>query len=387
MLLVLLLLLAACGSSAAPGKPAPGGLLVGYYLPRGGAAPYRVLDVERSGAARRLTHLVYAFGAVTGGRCAAAAPATDYEHTVAAADSVDGAAADGGEFGQLRRLKQRNPALKVLWSFGGWNGSAGFTDAARDPRAFAASCKEVLDDPRWAGVFDGIDLDWEYPNACGAGCDTSGPDALARVVAAMREALGPDRLVTAAVTADATSGGRLGRADYAVAAGSLDWMMAMTYDYAGTGDPAGPTAPHSALRSYPGESRAGSDADAAIGRLRQDGVPAGKLLLGVGFYGRGWTGVSQDSPGGSATGPAPGGRGSGAEDYRVLRTACPATGTVGGQVYARCGDQWWSYDTPQTLAGKAAYVRDQGLAGVFCWELGGDTPDGELLGALQAALD
>jgi len=184
---------------------------------------------------------------------------------VPAADSVDGVAdapdqALRGEFNQLRKLRQRNPALKVLWSFGGWTGSAGFAAAARDPAGFAASCLALLDDPRWAGVFDGIDIDWEYPNACGVTCDTSGPGALARVVQALRAALGPGRLLTAAVTADASAGGRIERADYAAAAGRLDWVMAMTYDYFGTTDPAGPTAPHAALTGYPAMPRAGADA-------------------------------------------------------------------------------------------------------------------------------
>jgi len=115
-------------------------------------------------------------------------------------------------------------------------------------------------------------------------------------------------------------------------------------------------------------------------------VPAGKLLLGVGFYGRGWTGVTQDAPGGTATGPAPGRQSPGYEDYRVLSADCPPTGTVGGTAYARCGAQWWSYDTPATLTGKAAYARERGLGGVFCWELGGDTTDGALLTALRTAL-
>ncbi|MFI5908357.1 glycoside hydrolase family 18 protein [Dactylosporangium sp. NPDC051541] len=353
----LLVVLAGCSPASAPALQPPRPLLVGYYTPRGGAAPFHVAQLERSGAADRLTHLVYAFGAVTGGRCT-------------------GGAADPDEFAQLRALKQRRPALKVLWSFGGWNGSAGFAAAAADPPAFAASCRALLDDPRWAGLFDGIDVDWEYPNACGATCDTSGPDALPRLTAALRAAFGSDRLVTAAVSADASPGGRLARADYPAAAAHLDWLMTMTYDYAGVGDPAGPTAPHSPL---PG-------AQAAIAELTGRGVPVSKVLLGVGFYGRGWTGVTRDSPGGQATGPAPGGRGPGVEDYRVLRTACPPTGTVAGTSYARCGATWWSYDTPATLTAKARYVRTQGLRGVFCWELAGDTADGELLGALHSAL-
>ena len=36
------------------------------------------------------------------------------------------------------------------------------------------------------------------------------------------------------------------------------------------------------------------------------GLVALSMLLGIGFYGRGWTGVTQAAPGGSATGPAPG---------------------------------------------------------------------------------
>ena len=50
----------------------------------------------------------------------------------------------------------------------------------------------------------------------------------------------------------------------------------------------------------------GFDSSTAIAKLKSLGIPSSKLLLGIGFYGRGWAGVSQSAPGGSATGPAPG---------------------------------------------------------------------------------
>ena len=114
------------------------------------------------------------------------------------------------------------------------------------------------------------------------------------------------------------------------------------------------------------------------------GCPANKLLLGVGFYGRGWTGVTQDAPGGSATGAAPGTYEAGIEDYEVLAQRCPPTGTVAGTAYARCGNQWWSYDTPATLRSKAAWARQRGLGGTFFWELNGDTPNGALISGLTS---
>ena len=84
------------------------------------------------------------------------------------------------------------------------------------------------------------------------------------------------------------------------------------------------------------------------------------MLLGVGFYGRGWTGVTQAGPGGSATGPAPGTYEPGIEDYKVLKNRCPTTGTIGGTAYAKCGNEWWGYDTPATIGGKMSYANQPG---------------------------
>jgi chitinase len=47
----------------------------------------------------------------------------------------------------------------------------------------------------------------------------------------------------------------------------------------------------------------------------------------------------------------------------VLKDKCPRTGTVGGTAYAKCGNDWWSYDTPQTVAGKMTYKNERGLGG------------------------
>ncbi|MGL5927504.1 MAG: glycoside hydrolase family 18 protein, partial [Dermatophilaceae bacterium] len=366
---------------------ATGDRVVGYF-PEWGvyARNYHVRTIETSGSADRLTHIMYAFGNVTGGRCTIGDSYAAYDKAYTAEQSVDGVADTWdqplrGNFNQLRKLKQRHPDLKVIWSFGGWSWSGGFGQAAQDPAAFAASCRALVEDPRWADVFDGIDIDWEYPNACGLSCDTSGRDAYRTLMAALRGTFGTD-LVTSAITADGTAGGKIEAADYAGAAQYVDWYMPMTYDFFGAFTAQGPTAPHSPLTSYDGIPTTGFDTATAIGKLKSLGIPSDKLLLGIGFYGRGWSGVTQDAPGGAATGPAPGAFEQGIDDYEVLKTRCPATGTVGGTAYARCGDQWWGYDTPQTIAGKRAWADEQGLGGTFFWELSGDTPDGELIKAI-----
>src|SRR5690606_28827041 len=104
---------------------------------------------------------------------------------------------------------------------------------------------------------------WEYPNACGETCDESGREAFTNVMKAMRDKFGQDNLVTAAITADASEGGKIDAADYAGAAQYVDWYNVMTYDFFGGFDADGPTAPHSPLTSYEGIPTEGFNSDAA----------------------------------------------------------------------------------------------------------------------------
>ncbi|WDF36636.1 glycoside hydrolase family 18 protein [Streptomyces sp. T12] len=370
-------------------RKAAGSKVVGYFTDWGiYDRQYFVKNIETSGSAKKLTHINYAFGNVVDGKCAIGDTWADTDKPFTAEESVDGAAdtADqplSGNFNQLRKLKKLHPNLKVVWSFGGWSWSGGFGEAAKDPAAFARSCYDLVENSKWADVFDGIDIDWEYPNACGLTCDTSGREAFEELMKALRAKFGKRNLVTAAITADASEGGRIDAADYAGAARYVDWYNPMTYDYFGAWAATGPTAPHSALHSYPGIPEEGYNTAATIAKLKGLGIPSSKLLLGIGFYGRGWTGVTQAAPGGTATGPAKGTYEDGFEDYKVLKRTCPATGTVGGTAYAKCGDDWWSYDTPATIATKMKYKDRQRLGGTFFWELSGDTANGELIKSIQ----
>ncbi len=275
---------------------AAGNKVVGYFTNWGVYdRNYHVKNIETSGSAAKLTHINYAFGNVQGGKCAIGDSYADYDKAYTADQSVDGkadtwdAGALRGNFNQLRKLKKLHPDLKVIWSFGGWTWSGGFTEAAKNPDAFAQSCLDLVEDKRWADVFDGIDIDWEYPNACGLTCDTSGRDAFTKVMKSLRAKFGTGNLVTAAITADASAGGKIDATDYAGAAQYVDWYNPMTYDYFGAWDAKGPTAPHSPLASYSGIPKAGFNTTDTTKKLKDLGVPAGKLLLGIGFYGRGWS--------------------------------------------------------------------------------------------------
>jgi chitinase len=381
---------ASAGTTAPAAAPGAGGKVIGYFTEWGVyARNYHAKNVQTSGSASKLTHINYAFGNVTGGKCALGDTYADYDKFYDAASSVDGkadtwdAGALRGNFNQLRKLKKLHPGLKIIFSFGGWTWSGGFGQAAANAKAFADSCYKVVKDPRWADVFDGIDIDWEYPNACGLSCDSSGKDAFKKLLAALRVRFG-GLLVTAAITADASAGGKMDVADYAGAAGSVNWFNVMTYDFFGGWAATGPTAPHSPLRSYPGIPQAGFNTSDAIAKLKSKGIPSSKLLVGIGFYGRGWMGVTQKAPGGKATGPAPGTYEQGVDDYKVLKSKCPSNGMIAGTAFCFRNGQWWSYDTPTTIAEKMGFAKSQGLGGAFFWELSGDTTNGELISAIRS---
>lgn len=402
---------------------ASGKRVLGYYTQWGiYSTGYTARQLDTSGGAARLTHLAYAFGNVRNNRCETGVlkandPATgeggdayaDYSRTYTAAESVDGVADVWGaplrgHWNQLRKLKARHPNLKVLISLGGWNWSRGFASAARpeNRQAFVASCIDAYirgNLPAFdyaggagaaAGVFDGFDIDWEYPAACGLTCggaeDTANFTALLAEFRRQLDAIRPGLQLTVAVGAGIDKI-RVTQPDQYHP--YVDAINLMAYDFHGGWESR--TNFHSALFDSPNDPSTGDAAqynsnDAVLALLAR-GVPAGKINLGMASYGRGWTNVGAANNGLYQSGTAASGSlEPGIERYAVLQ-ALGWPSYRDSAAMARWifnGNTFWSFDDPSTIADKMNYVQAQGLGGAFLWDFSGDDAQGSLLAAIEA---
>ncbi|MFD7322448.1 glycoside hydrolase family 18 protein [Streptomyces sp. NPDC059875] len=413
---------------------------VGYFTQWGVyGRNFQVKDLETSGTAAKLSHINYAFGNVSSdGKCftgnipGEADAWADYVRPIDAAGSVDGVAdtADqplAGNFNQLRELKARHPGLKVMISLGGWSWSTHFSDAARTPasrKAFVSSCIDLYikgnlptDGARGgagaaAGLFDGIDLDWEWPASAGDVDTVFRPEDKQNFTALVREFR--TQLDAYAKSQKAQGDGKdkdedkdrgkhkhyeltafVPTAPAKIDAGfevrkimrDLDFVNLQGYDFHGSWEST--TAQQSALFAKNDFS-----VDQTVNDWLRRGAPARKLVVGMPFYGQGWTGVTGggNGLGRPATGPAPATWANGYEDYKALKKlADSGSYTVhrdrwNGHAWLFDGTTLWTYDDPQVLRTKSAYVRAKGLGGAMFWSLDGDTPDGELITAVDGVL-
>jgi len=374
-----------------------------------GDKDYHPKSIAASGAASRITHLMYAFGNPTAAGCAISNPEADYEKPYDAANSVDGKADDAsphtvrGNFGQLLKLKAAYPRLKVLISLGGWTLSSHFSEAASSAasrEAFVASCVRLFIDGYLAngmsisGLFDGIDIDWEYPGACGNTCAFSSADPrnFTLLLAEFRRQINlRDRRYLLTIAAPA------GHDQYSLLELSaihpfLDYINLMAYDLHGTWENV--TNHQAALYANPAEpiDTAGRYVDRAVTDYLAAGVPAEKLVLGVPFYGHGWKGVPRINNGlyQPAAGPAPASDQPGTEAFRVLKDlGYPAFRDPVAQafwVYSPSAGVFWSYDDPAALLNKTNYIKRKGMAGAMSWELSNDDSTATLLTTLADGL-
>ncbi len=411
-------------ATAAAGSGGGGKRVVGYFTQWGiYNAKYFVKTLDATGSAAKLTHLTYAFGNVRNNRCELgilkANTSTgeggdayaDYSRTFTAAESVDGVADVWGtplrgNWNQLKKLKAKYPNLKVLISLGGWNWSRGFASAARPENraAFVASCIDGYirgNLPAFdaaggpgaaAGVFDGFDIDWEYPAACGLTCGGSeDSDNFTALLAEFRrqlDAIRPGLVLSAAVGAGIDKI-RVTRPD--LYHPHVDYLNVMSYDFHGAWD--AKTNFHSALFDSPGDPSTGNAAfyntHDAIEAFLDRGVPASKLNLGMASYGRGWSNVGSSNHGLYQNGTAAAASlEPGIESYRVLRTlAWPQYADADSKArWIYNGSTFWSFDDPATIADKMAYAKVQSLGGAFLWDFSGDDAQGALLAAISNGL-
>jgi chitinase len=381
--------------------------IIGYFSSWGiYARNYHVKTVVTSGSADKLTVINYAFAGPFDNRCILADPQADTRRIYGPADGVGGVGNGGdvlrGHYGQLLRLKEMFPNLKVLISIGGWTLSADFSDAAmpENRQAFVATCIDMfirgnlpdMEPGAGAGLFDGIDIDWEYPAAPGRRGNVYRPEDTRNFTELMAEfrrqldAIDPDLLLTIAAPAGQD---KFSLMELDQIHPYLDWINVMTYDYHGSWEPQGPTTFHAPLFGAP-ETPDSLNVDGTIRAYLEAGVPPRKLNVGIPFFGRGWTGVPDVDHGlyQPAMEPSMGLYEAGVNDYGALRRLdWPSFhDPVTGGFWIFDGTTFWAMDDPQAIQQKTDYVMDMGLGGVMFWELAGDTRDGELITAIFEGL-
>jgi len=313
-----------------------------------------------------------------------------------------------GNLNQLAELKAKNPKLRVLISLGGWTGSAHFSDAAltdASRKKLVSSCVDLwikgdlpgLAPGVAANIFDGVDLDWEWPGSDGNAGNVIRPEdkhnftLLAAEFRAQLDRLGKSNRKHYDLTAF------LPAAPAKIAAGFegkifkyLDFGTVQGYDYHGSWESR--TNQQSSLFVPKGApDNPDFSADNAINAWVAAGAPRNRLVLGLPYYSQGWTGVTGGGNGRfePATGPAQGVFAAGTEDYKTVKNL------PGFKVYRdwRAGNSWlldgttfWTYDDPIQMLQKSLYIRAKGLGGAMMWSLDGDDANASLTKAVAAGL-
>ena len=279
-------------------------------------------------------------------------------------------------------LKSKNPNLKVLLMIGGWGAHAdGFSEMAKSDAKrteFCKSVKALIDQHQ----LDGVDIDWEYPTVSAdneTGSDPMDTQNFNLVLRELRETLGTSKIISFA----SSSSGKY--VDWKTAIKYIDYVNVMTYDMGAA--PNGHNSPLHKSNRFTHRSW-----EEAVDAHVKAGVPKERQVMGVPFYGK------------AEKNPAEGTR---IFEYSVKYNEIPdilENGLYKGKALARPVTRQWdatamvpflvdevgknvlSYDDPESVAAKGAYVVANGHLGAMFWEYRYDTPDHALLKALTRAV-
>jgi chitinase len=326
-------------------------------------------------AAAKLTRINYAFALIQGGVV------------------VNGYANDDLNLAALVGLKRENPSLTVLISVGGWLGSGNFSDMAltkQSRRRFIDSAAKFIDRHQ----LDGLDIDWEYPGQKGLGNRFRSEDGhnytllfkdLRKRFDKEEKRLHRRLYLTAAAGAQSdfladTEMGKLQK--------YVDTVNLMAYDYyEPTDDPI--TGNHAPLFTDPADPKKIS-ADRSVREFEQAGVPAGKIILGVPFYGHAWGEVDDVNHGLFRPGklvPHTFAQYGNIQSTMINHGFTRYWDSASSVPYLYSSDKrmFVSYEDPESLALKCRYVLDHKLRGMMFWDYAAD-PTGALLDAIDRGL-
>ncbi|WP_240669132.1 glycoside hydrolase family 18 protein [Dyella sp. M7H15-1] len=295
----------------------------------------------------------------------------------------------------LLALKKINPKLKVDICVGGWS-VGGFSEAASTEagrRQFADSAAQLVA----AQHADGLDVDWEYPGHHESGIKSSPLDKtdytlLLKAIRASLDRVGAENDRAGAhhytLSVAIADGPFVDDIDIAAINPYLDTFNLMTYDFVNAMTPT--TGHHTGLHPSALIKGDGRTTDRAVQQFLAAGVAPGKLLIGAALYGREFADVKPDHNGLYQTY----GHYQGGHNWPELKQDY-----LNKQGFVRYWDAdaqapWlWNaqthhfitYDDPQSIAAKTAYIKAQHLGGIMYWEQTAD-PSDELLGDMWKGL-
>ncbi|KAL9948803.1 hypothetical protein ACHAQF_005536 [Verticillium nonalfalfae] len=297
-------------------------------------------------------------------------------------------------FSNFTDLKKNNPSLKMIIAIGGWtHNDPGplqkvFSDMVSTKKNRSTFIENLMAFLRQY-AFDGVDFDWEYPGADDrGGVPNDGinfTQFLKELEAANKKQ--PKRYIVS-YTAP-TSFWYLRHFDLK-SIEYVDFINVMSYDLHGVWDRDNPIGSH-----IYGHTNL-TEMSLAFDLFWRNDVPAGKLNMGLGFYGRAFqlADPACNKPGCVFKGGAKKGACSGESgilSYReimeVIKTKKlkPVHDKKAGVKYITWNtDQWVSYDDKETFKQKKDLAEKLGLGGFLIWAI---DQDDDQLSALSAVLD
>ncbi|KAL7190912.1 hypothetical protein ACSBR2_023061 [Camellia fascicularis] len=341
----------------APARALPSGGIKGGYWPSSIAERFPPSAIPT----KYFTHLFYAF---------VLPDATSYQLFVTPLDDQW-----MGNFTATLHA-QMPPAIAFLSIGGGNSNSSTFSNMASSHDTRAAFIKSTIDVARKYD-FDGLDLDWEFPQ---------NPQDMTRFsmlfyewrTATNKESLasGKPRLLLSAAVYFA-SNFFLAKIPRTYPGGAiknfLDFVNPMCYDYHGSWDTS-----VTGAQALLFDKSSNVSTSYGISTWVENGVPPEKLVMGLPMYGRTWKlkDPNQNGIGAPANGTGPGYLGvmkySDIVDFNLANHASVVFDEETVSTYSYAGTDWIGYDDMESISNKVNFARANGLGGYFFWAVGFD---------------